>query len=160
MSLLSTSTQRPSFISVFTSSIVTGKENMMNHAKSPKMSTQVWYMSVSLILLLSKQVMWSLWILDVWSYPVLRRMGILWKSPVTIIFQIAFFLEVPFLVGSWLVDSYLLARSLWGNLACELCLWEKMVNRFYHHPLFGGIDYILRVKQLVSGVKQFHHVQN
>lgn len=64
----------PGSISIFASTVLTGKKNMMKHAKCPKMSTQMWYMSVPLQLL-SKQIMWSVWILDVWSCPVLRRMG-------------------------------------------------------------------------------------
>lgn len=153
-------TQDPGSISVFTSIVVIGKENLTNHEKSPKMSTQMWYMSIPLTLLLSKQAMWSVWIVDVWSYPVLRRMEIFWKAPVTIIFQTAFSLGVPFLVGSWLNDSQLFVgkkpirkSGMWALLLGEDGDLVLSASSFW------WIDYILGVKQLIPGVKQFCHVQ-
>lgn len=164
--------------SIFISTMVTtGKGNTVNHARAPKLSTWMWHMSVPLTLLLSKQVMWSVGMLDVWSCSVPRRMGIFVNSPENHYFSIATFSGVLFSlslhlishlstlitsdlirVGNWLIDNYRLARSRWGSLAWELCLWGMMVNWSYCHPLFWGLTLGI-VKQLPS-IKQLYRVQS
>lgn len=158
--------------------VTTGKGNIMNLARAPKMSTWIWHMSVPLTLLLSEKVMWSVGMLDVWSCPVPRRMGIFVNSPKNYYLSIVSFLRIPCLLtlhlttshlstliaadfirmGNCLIDNYRLTRSLWGNLSWELCLWGMMVNWSNCHPLFGELT-LGRVMQLPT-VKQLYHVQS
>lgn len=149
--------------------VKTGKGNTMNHARAPKLSTWMWHMSVPLTLLLSKQVMWSVGMLDVWSCSVPRRMRIFVNSPENCYLSIASFSGVLFLlslhlishlstlitsdlirVGNWLIDNY--------RLAWELCLWGMMVNWSYCHPRFWELTLVI-VNQLPS-IKQLYHVQS
>lgn len=76
----------------------------MNHAKCPKMSTQMWYVSSSIAFVKASDVV----SVDTGCVilPWTQENGNTVKSSSNYDLPIAFFLGIPFLVGSWLIDTH------------------------------------------------------